>query len=79
MTERRMCIFYGYTVAPGGESGPTCTHGVDVRAHVGGEQLGWMARMPCVETRLSHDVVPCDRAELHTTASLMRVVREGKV
>jgi hypothetical protein len=71
-------MFYGYTVTPGGESGPTCSHGIDVRAHVGGDRIGWMARMPCVDTPLSRDVVPCDRAELHTTESLLRFIEDGR-
>ncbi len=37
-----------------------CDKGHDIRSLVGGPHLGWMARMPCVKSGLSKDVVPCE-------------------
>lgn len=79
MTEQKMCRHYGYQVTPGDaqRSGPVCALGIDIRTLVGGPKLGWMARMPCVSTRLSKDVVPCDRVELMTNEEILREIRQG--
>lgn len=42
---------------------PHCTAGIDLRAHVGGPDLGWLRRTPCVINSMSEDTVPCDRYE----------------
>lgn len=48
-----------------------CLKGVDIRAHVGGPDLGWCRRMPCIndsamKTLKQHDVVPCALREFPT-------------
>lgn len=67
MTERRVfarthCVFYD--PQPGGKF--NCLKGVNIRAHVGGSYVGWLARSPCVTTRLSYDQVECDLREYPT-------------
>lgn len=54
------CNHYGF------HREPTCAKAVDIRAHVGGEDLGWMRRLPCVNSSLSRDVVACSLAEFPT-------------
>ena len=46
-----------------------CDRGVDIRAHVGGDDYGWMTRMPCCTTSLSGKKDPqvsCEMRELPT-------------
>jgi hypothetical protein len=64
-------LFHGhckhYGSAPGGKL--TCAKGVDIRAHVGGKNLGWRTRTPCVTSGPYHDsanAVPCAMLELPT-------------
>ncbi len=45
---------------------PTCARGIDIRAHVGGDDFGWLRRVPCVKSSFSRDVVPCSLAEFPT-------------
>ena len=47
-----------------------CDKGVDVRAHVGGPDYGWMARIPCVTSKLSKEQVTCGLRELPTADEL---------
>ncbi len=53
-----------YSPKPGGIY--ECDKGIDIRAHVGGPDFGWMARMPCCNTKLSRDRVSCDLREMPT-------------
>lgn len=54
-----------------------CALGIDVRAHVGGPDLGWFCRTPCVVSGFSRDVVPCDRFEEFTEAE--KQAREDEI
>lgn len=45
---------------------PTCAKGIDVRAHVGGDDFGWLRRVPCVNSSFSAGVVACSLAEFPT-------------
>lgn len=71
MSERRVfskshCVFYD--PQPGGKY--NCLKGVDIRAHVGGPNVGWLARTPCVTSKLSYDQVPCELREYPTQAEV---------
>lgn len=46
-----------------------CKAGVNFRAHVGGPELGWVTRLPCVplmSTGKAEDVVPCEQRDVWT-------------
>jgi hypothetical protein len=53
-----------YDPQPGGKY--NCLKGVDIRAHVGGADYGWLARTPCVVSSLTYDPVPCAQCEFPT-------------
>lgn len=59
---RKLHLFPGmcrhYSCMPGGKV--KCDIGVNIREHVGGPDFGWMARMPCVDTSLNKNPVPCE-------------------
>lgn len=59
----------GKIMAPNG--GHTCKLGIDIRALVGGERVGWGIRMPCyLPNKNEPGFVPCDKMEPPTTAEL---------
>jgi len=60
------CKHYG--VKPGCKY--TCARGVDIRKHVGGPNTGWLARSPCVTSKLSYEQVACDLREYPTAEEL---------
>jgi hypothetical protein len=45
---------------------PTCLAGVNYRELSGEPELGWMARLPCVTTRLSKNQITCNYFDLET-------------
>ena len=68
----RKLHFYGgncihYSPKPGMKI--ECDKGIDIRALVGGEDHGWMTRMPCSKA-LQKDAVPCGLAEFPTKEQL---------
>jgi hypothetical protein len=63
-----------YACKPGMEF--VCARGVDIRKHVGGPSLGWMARMPCVTTKLSKEQISCDHREYPTAEEVEQSERE---
>jgi hypothetical protein len=74
-----MCRHYAFQVSPQAGSGPVCEIGIKIRELVGGHRLGWMARMPCVQTSLSKNVVPCERAEMLSQDEILEeLLRERK-
>ncbi len=62
MTRRGTCKHFTGISLPGGDDRGACNAGVDYRAHVGGPNLGWAARLPCIKVgraRPSEPPVPC--------------------
>ncbi len=57
-----------YRAAGGGRV--ACAVGVDIRAHIGGPDYGWLSRSPCVESVYSKDVVACDKREYPTAEEI---------
>ena len=43
-----------------------CMAGVSYRALVGGSDLGWATRIPCIVSSLTKEPVPCDKREYPT-------------
>lgn len=60
---------------------PVCKAGVDIRAHVGGELFGWLARTPCLRAHHGKEGVrPCamydDSDQEERDAEVSRVMDE---
>ena len=58
-----------------------CGAGVNVREHVGGDDLGWACRIPCVRPSANafiraDEVVPCDRFDAPSSAEAEAEVAE---
>jgi len=69
------CKHYGFM--PG--QGPQCTLGINIRNHVGGDNYGWMARMPCCGGRMArpdNPMVPCERYSPPTEEEIEEGERE---
>lgn len=47
-----------------------CEAGVTYRTLVGGPNLGWLRRLPCLQTEGQHDQATCDRFELPTAEEI---------
>jgi len=57
----------------------TCDKGIDIRSFVGGEDFGWMARMPCAGGAFATEqnpTIPCDKMELPTDAEVEAARKE---
>jgi len=66
-----------YDPRPGGKT--LCEKGVDIRAHVGGPNLGWLSRIPCTREQLfknSGPVVPCELRDLPTVEEMKQAEAE---
>lgn len=61
---------------------PPCKKGVDYRSHVGGEEFGWAARLPCVKKTKTDSIgrdcvqVPCSLYEEPTKEELEAFEKE---
>lgn len=61
MAERSLgCIHFN------GIQHDACRAGINMRAHVGGDDFGWAKRIPCLGER--DGIVPCDKRRLQTAA-----------
>ncbi len=50
----------------------TCAHGIDIRKKVGGPNLGWGTRMPCIHGAFHRpdEAVTCDKREPYTAQEI---------
>jgi hypothetical protein len=65
----------------GGDYGKRCNAGVCYRTHVGGSDLGWAIRVPCIlghkmSSFDSSQVVPCEKYEEPTAEEIAQFERE---
>lgn len=72
------CKHFNGVYAPGMKPHP-CKAGVDYRAHVGGDDFGWVARLPCTPRWADENpavVVSCALREFPTRAEVEAEERE---
>jgi hypothetical protein len=56
----------------------TCEAGINYRKHIGGPDLGWCSRAPCLTTSMSKEQVPCDKYEEPTQEEIDKFDAEVK-
>jgi hypothetical protein len=65
------CRHWSYPFV-GGQRVHTCAKSIDIREHVGGPDLGWGCRMPCIQGHFHRpaEAVPCELREPWTAEEI---------